>query len=218
MSWLPSNDPVLGDRNRATRSNWSSCRGSATSARLRGAPRAAARQAPDGRALHLLRSFRAGAVHGRQGHGRAAAPAYRARHRHLSVRRQHHAPRQRGQYPGNPARRHEPDDGGPRHRPFRANAGRAAPRRRQTMLGLQSWIALPAAPRRSRRRFSTTRAADLPTVDDGGFTARVIAGSPLRRHARRSTMVSPWFYVEVALKAGHSRAARSPTTRSARSM
>ena len=40
-----------------------------------------------------------------------------------------HAPRQRGQHPGDPARRHEPDDGRPRHRAFRAHARRAAPRR-----------------------------------------------------------------------------------------
>ena len=94
-----------------------------------GAARAAAWQAADGRALHLLRSFRPDAVHGRQGHGRAAASAYRACHRHLSVRRLDHAPRQRGQHPGDPARRHEPDDGGTRHRAFRAHARRAAPRR-----------------------------------------------------------------------------------------
>src|SRR4030081_3917514 len=97
--------------------------------RIRSAPGAAARQAPNGRPLHLLRSFRAGAVRVRQGHGRTPASAYRARHRHLSVRRQDHAPRQRGQYPGNPARRDEPDDRRARHRPFRAHPGRAAKRR-----------------------------------------------------------------------------------------
>ncbi len=40
-----------------------------------------------------------------------------------------HAPRQRGQHPGDPARRHEPDDGRARHRAFRTHARRAAPRR-----------------------------------------------------------------------------------------
>ena len=97
--------------------------------RLCGAARAAAWQAADGRALHLLRSFRPGAVRVRQGHGRAAASAYRACHRHLSVRRQHHASRQRGQHSGDHAGRDEPDDRGTRHRPFRAHAGSAAPRR-----------------------------------------------------------------------------------------
>ena len=130
MSWQPSNDPVLGDPEilRRARPHHRAAH-PRSRRRICGAARAAAWQAADGRPLHLLRSFRPGAVHGRQGHGRAPASAYRARHRHLSVRRQHHAPRQRGQHPGNPARRDEPDDRRPRHRPFRAHARRAAPRR-----------------------------------------------------------------------------------------
>src|SRR5438067_6923221 len=60
---------------------------------IRGAPRLAAWPAPDGRPVHLLRSFRAGAVHGGQGDGRAPASAHRPRDRHLSVRWQHHASR-----------------------------------------------------------------------------------------------------------------------------
>ena len=157
MSWLPSNDPVLGDPK--------SCdalelvivpRTRDLGDGFRGAPRAAARQAADGRPLHLLRSFRAGAVHVRQGHGRAPASAYRARHRHLSVRRQHHAPRQRGQHPGNPARRHEPDDGRARHRPFRAHAGRAAEERPEDAGPAKLDRAAGRHRRRSRRRFSIT--------------------------------------------------------------
>ena len=129
MSWQPSNDPVLGDPK------------SCDALDLVIVPRT--RDLGDGfevrRALpHGKRQMvgpfiffdHFGPVQFvvRQGHGRAPASAYRARHRHLSVRRQHHAPRQRGQHPGNPARRDEPDDRRPRHRPFRADARRAAPR------------------------------------------------------------------------------------------
>jgi len=66
----------------------------------------------------------------------------------------------------------------------------------QKMLGLQSWIALPAASEEIAPSFQHYAAADLPTVDDGGFTARVIAGSSFGV-ASPVTMVSPWFYTEV---------------------
>ena len=44
-------------------------------------------------------------------------------------------------------------------------------------------------------------AESLPTVKDGGFTARVIAGSSFGAKSPVE-MVSPWFYTEVALEQG----------------
>src|SRR5260370_3001826 len=71
----------------------------------------------------------------------------------------------------------------------------------QKMLGLQSWIALPAGSEEIAPSFQHYAAGDLPMVTERGFTARVIAGrsfgisSPV-------TMVSPWFYTEVTAAAG----------------
>lgn len=71
----------------------------------------------------------------------------------------------------------------------------------QKMLGLQSWIALPKGREEIAPSFQHYDASRLPTVVDGGFTARVIAGdsfgvtSPVE-------MVSPWFYAEVTLQRG----------------
>jgi redox-sensitive bicupin YhaK (pirin superfamily) len=73
----------------------------------------------------------------------------------------------------------------------------------QKMLGLQSWIALPAASEEIAPSFQHYAAAGLPTVDGGGFTARVIAGSSFGASSP-VTMVSPWFYAEVTAKAGTS--------------
>jgi redox-sensitive bicupin YhaK (pirin superfamily) len=71
----------------------------------------------------------------------------------------------------------------------------------QKMLGLQSWIALPAASEEIAPSFQHYAAADLPTVSDNGFTARVIAGSAFGATSPVA-MVSPWFYTEVTAQAG----------------
>jgi redox-sensitive bicupin YhaK (pirin superfamily) len=47
----------------------------------------------------------------------------------------------------------------------------------QKMLGLQSWIALPAASEEIAPSFQHHSAEHLPVVSDNGFTARIIAGS-----------------------------------------
>ncbi len=73
----------------------------------------------------------------------------------------------------------------------------------QSMLGLQSWIALPAGREEIAPSFQHYGAASLPTVEDTGFKARVIAGSAFGALAPVE-MVSPWFYAEVSLKAGMS--------------
>ena len=54
--------------------------------------------------------------------GRPAAPAHRARHRHLALRGRAAAPGQPGLHAGDPARRGELDDGGQRHRALGAHA------------------------------------------------------------------------------------------------
>jgi redox-sensitive bicupin YhaK (pirin superfamily) len=73
----------------------------------------------------------------------------------------------------------------------------------QMMLGLQSWIALPKEREEIAPSFQHYGASSLPTVRDKGFTARVIAGSAFGASSPVE-MVSPWFYVEVALEEGMS--------------
>src|SRR5436190_1644658 len=73
----------------------------------------------------------------------------------------------------------------------------------QKMLGLQSWIALPAGSEEIAPSFQHYAAESLPTVSDGGFTARIIAGNGFGVKSP-VTMVSPWFYTEVTAIAGTS--------------
>jgi redox-sensitive bicupin YhaK (pirin superfamily) len=69
------------------------------------------------------------------------------------------------------------------------------------MLGLQSWIALPADKEEIAPSFQHFDASVLPVVEEKGLKARIIAGSAFGSSAP-VTMVSDWFYVEVALEAG----------------
>ena len=71
----------------------------------------------------------------------------------------------------------------------------------QKMLGLQSWIALPAGSEEIAPSFQHYAAGDLPMIAERGFTARVIAGSSFGITSP-VTMVSPWFYTEVTAEAG----------------
>ena len=71
----------------------------------------------------------------------------------------------------------------------------------QSMLGLQSWIALPKASEEIAPSFQHYAAGVLPNVSDTGFTARVIAGRAFGVESPVA-MVSPWFYAEVNLAAG----------------
>ena len=71
----------------------------------------------------------------------------------------------------------------------------------QKMLGLQSWIALPKGSEEIDPSFQHYGAETLPTVQDTGFSARVIAGTAFGKTSPVS-MVSPWFYVEVTATAG----------------
>jgi hypothetical protein len=71
----------------------------------------------------------------------------------------------------------------------------------QKMLGLQSWIALPAGSEEIAPTFQHYAAGNLPMISERGFTARVIAGSSFGITSPVA-MVSPWFYTEVAADAG----------------
>lgn len=73
----------------------------------------------------------------------------------------------------------------------------------QKMLGLQSWVALPAGREEIAPSFQHYDAASLPVLQDSGARARIIAGSAFGVSSPVET-VSDWFYVEVNLEAGTS--------------
>jgi redox-sensitive bicupin YhaK (pirin superfamily) len=73
------------------------------------------------------------------------------------------------------------------------------------MFGIQSWIALPQEHEEIAPLFEHFDAADLPTIEDGGLRARIIAGSAFGQKSPVG-MVSEWFYTEVLLDPG----ARAP--------
>src|SRR3984893_17677408 len=87
-----------------------------------------------------------------------------------------------------------------------AHSGRtpeSARRGSEGMFGIQSWIALPQAHEETDPSFQHFAAAGLPTVEDGGVRARGIAGSAFGRKSPVA-MLSEWLYAEVALAAGAS--------------
>jgi redox-sensitive bicupin YhaK (pirin superfamily) len=69
--------------------------------------------------------------------------------------------------------------------------------------GIQSWVALPAALEEIAPTFQHFSAADLPVVTDRGVWARVIAGSVFGQTSQVNTL-SDWLYAEVRLDAGAS--------------
>ena len=71
------------------------------------------------------------------------------------------------------------------------------------LAGIQSWVALPAALEESEPGFQHFPAASLPVVTDGGVWARVIAGSTFGQTSPVQTL-SEWLYAEVLLQAGAS--------------
>ncbi|MBD8065668.1 pirin family protein [Devosia sp. PTR5] len=75
---------------------------------------------------------------------------------------------------------------------------RSAP---HTMLGLQSWIALPQGQEEIDPSFQHFGSEMLPTITDTGISARIIAGSAFGLASPVKT-VSDWFYVEVNLAPG----------------
>jgi len=71
------------------------------------------------------------------------------------------------------------------------------------MFGIQSWIALPQAHEETDPSFQHFDASLLPVVEDGGVWARVIAGSAFGKSSPVG-MLSDWLYAEVVLDAGTS--------------
>jgi redox-sensitive bicupin YhaK (pirin superfamily) len=71
------------------------------------------------------------------------------------------------------------------------------------MFGIQSWIALPQAYEETNPSFQHFDVARLPVIEDRGVWARVIAGSAFGRKSPVG-MLSEWLYVEVVLEAGAS--------------
>ena len=69
------------------------------------------------------------------------------------------------------------------------------------MFGIQSWIALPQAHEETAPSFQHFDAASLPLIEDGGVRARVIAGSAFGKTSPVG-MLSEWLYAEVVLAPG----------------
>jgi hypothetical protein len=87
-----------------------------------------------------------------------------------------------------------------------AHSERTAPDARAAgiaMHGIQSWIALPAAQEETAPSFQHFSAATLPVVTEQGVWARVIAGSAFGQTSPVATL-SDWLYAEVKLAAGAS--------------
>ncbi len=202
MSFFPGKDPAAGDkfqcdaikaRDRAAHRR--------SRRRLHRAPRAAVGAVAHGRPVRVLRSFRADGVQVRQRPRRAAASAYRARHRHLSVRRRDHAPRQPRHRRADPAGRGQLDDRRPRHRAFRAHRyASAAPKATACTACRCGW--------RCRRRqeemapdFAHHAVEQFPVVRDNGKTVRVVVGSAYGARSPVKT-TSETLFADVHLKAG----------------
>src|SRR5262252_8907405 len=64
------------------------------------------------------------------------------------------------------------------------------------MFGIQSWIALPQSSEEVDPSFQHFDASSLPVIEDHNVRARVIAGSAFGTKAPVG-MLSEWFYVEV---------------------
>jgi redox-sensitive bicupin YhaK (pirin superfamily) len=87
-----------------------------------------------------------------------------------------------------------------------AHSERSPPGARQGsegMFGIQSWIALPQAHEEIAPSFQHFDAASLPLIEDGGVRARVIAGSAFGKTSPVG-MLSQWLYAEVVLAPGAS--------------
>ncbi|HET9412884.1 MAG TPA: pirin family protein [Alphaproteobacteria bacterium] len=71
------------------------------------------------------------------------------------------------------------------------------------VFGIQSWIALPQAHEETEPSFQHFDSASLPVVESDGVRARIIAGSAFGRRSPVG-MLSEWLYAEVLLDAGSS--------------
>jgi redox-sensitive bicupin YhaK (pirin superfamily) len=80
----------------------------------------------------------------------------------------------------------------------------------ERMFGIQSWIALPEADEEIEPSFEHFDAGDLPVIEDGGLWARIVAGSAFGLTSPVA-MRSPWLYAEIVLAEG-TRAPLDPDT------
>src|SRR5918996_1557321 len=71
------------------------------------------------------------------------------------------------------------------------------------MFGIQSWIALPEEHEETDPSFQHFDAESLPVITDGGVWVRVIGGSAFGRSSPVG-MLSEWLYAEVLLEPGAS--------------
>ena len=69
------------------------------------------------------------------------------------------------------------------------------------LFGVQSWIALPVGQEETTPMFQHFDAADLPTVAERGWSARVIAGSSFGQTSPVPTTFD-WFYAELTFAEG----------------
>lgn len=76
-----------------------------------------------------------------------------------------------------------------------------AKRTGQRLFGVQSWVALPAAMEEADPAFLHHDAGALPTVEDGGLRARVVAGAALGAVSPLAT-ASATLYVDATLAPG----------------
>jgi redox-sensitive bicupin YhaK (pirin superfamily) len=73
----------------------------------------------------------------------------------------------------------------------------------ERMFGIQSWIALPETDEETEPSFEHFDATNLPVIEDGGLWARIVAGTAFGRTSPVA-MRSPWLYAEIVLAAGAS--------------
>lgn len=71
----------------------------------------------------------------------------------------------------------------------------------EPMFGLQSWLALPQPHEETDPSFQHFDAQSLPVVEEGGLRARVISGTAFGRTSPVDQL-SDWFYAEVLLQDG----------------
>src|SRR5882757_1935673 len=70
-----------------------------------------------------------------------------------------------------------------------------------SMHGIQSWVALPVKDEATEPSFAHHEGGDLPTYEEGGLWARLVAGEAFGAKAKVKTH-SPLFYVHWQLQAG----------------
>ncbi len=116
---------------------------------------------------------------------RAAASAYRPRHRHLPVRRRDRASRQPRHPHADPARRGQLDDRGPRYRAFRAHRRRTIAPAASRCMACSYGSRCRMRTRKRRRPSPIPRQRPFPQIRDAGMTLRVVAGT-MQACARRS--------------------------------